>query len=518
MYSLNFVPFFRVIFTYIRDYYSKVESFEDTTLNEYILRQLWDNFGIQRKIVGNDVVLLNYNKDHEKYDKNNIICRLSRHLMLDLKNMRIISLGVEKSLPYDSTVNISDVEITKLRHGTMIIYNPSLKEDDRFYISQSNSEENNVNLKEDISSNQNIDPTISTRKKIGTGNYNTVLTFQSYFKYINQLNNLNIDKLGVEKFKNMCFVFNCEHPQEHITNDYRNTLVRCYLMKSTETALESYQTYIKEFDKNKNTEISNEVFEEALNSHATDMVKSIELNNVVNMALESGVGRLNIPHVFKFNSNEELNNFVNNQPNTFVGVTMVDKKQNKRYKINNKGFIEINKLRGDLPLHITPINQENLFKIYYRLYKSVKLHEFLELFDKQYNLFNIFRYFHIEIIKFCKKVYYYYRESNVNKNINKSAIPKHIKILGLEIHGIYLKNNRKIPTTRDIVYEFVMKQDASRIYWRIFEEDRYKFDEPQLNKPNNDKIGETDKYNKPQLDELNNNENNQSINIVETNA
>lgn len=496
MYSLNFEPFFRVIFTYIRDYYSKVESFEDTTLNEYILRQLWDNFGIQRKFVGNDLVLLNYNKNHEKYDKNNEICRLCRHLILDLNSLRIVSLGVEKSLPYDSlTVNISDVETTELLPGSMIIYNPSLKEENRIYISQNDSEKNNVNLEEDVSSNQNIDPTISTRKKIGTGNYNTVLSFQSYFKYNNQLNNIDIDKLENEKFKNMCFVFNCEHTEEHITNYCKNTLVRCYLMKSIESSIESYQTFKNKFDLNKNTEISDELFNECLNIHAEDMVKNINLNDIVKLASENGVGRLNVPHVFKFNSNEELNNFVNNQPNTFAGVTMVDANQNKRYKINNEGFVEINKLRGDLPLHITPINQENLFKIYYRLIKSGELHRFLALFDKQYNLLNIFRFFQTQITNFSNILFSYYNRSNVLRNIDKSKVPRHIGVLCYEIHGNYLKN--RIPTSPDVVYKFVLDQDASRIYWRIFEPDR---------------------YNKPQLDELNNGENTQPINVVETNA
>ena len=63
MTSLNFEPFFNVIFNSIREYYANFDVNKEITCNNFILKHLWENYGIQRKVVGNDLYLLNYNKN-----------------------------------------------------------------------------------------------------------------------------------------------------------------------------------------------------------------------------------------------------------------------------------------------------------------------------------------------------------------------------------------------------------------------------------------------------------------------
>lgn len=466
MTSLNFKPLFNVIFNSIREYYANFDENNELTRNNYILKNLWENYGIQRKVVGNDLYLLNYNKTHQKYDRTSEVTKLCRHLVLDMNCMRIVSLGVEKSVPFEEEgLSYANLEVSELLPGTMIIYNPSLKHEPRFYV---NSEEPSDNTESDSLSS---DPTISTRKKIGTSHYNSALSFESYFKFNNASTLTNVQCFDDPEFQNHCFVFNCEHTEEHITNYCRNTLVRCYLMKSSDEVLETFHNYTNLFKSDCSTIISDEDYELHLENHVMDIVKVLDLNKLKLTASKFNVGNLITPKIHKFDSFESLGEFSSNMPNTISGLSITDTSTGTRYKINNSGYQELNELRGDLPLHVSPINQENLFTIYYRLVKSNNLHKFLSLFDKNYNLMNIFAHFQKQINTFVNKLQKYYKGCNVNRTIKKEDVPKHFGVLCFELHGIYLKN--KVPTSPEIIYKFIFDQDPKRIYWRIFEPSRY---------------------------------------------
>jgi len=479
MYSLNFEPLFREVFNSIREYYLNVEENKENTRNDYVLKKLWENYGIQRKVVGNDLYLLNYSKTHNNYDRTNQVTKLCRHLVLDMNSMRIVSLGVEKSVSFDREgLDISNLEVTELLPGTMIIYNPSLKEEPRFY---TNSDDNVENTSENTSTSENTtlddnesrtsDPTISTRKKIGTSHYNSTLSFESYFKFNNSTTLTNVEKLNNPEFKNYCFVFNCEHTEEHITNYCRNTLVRCYEMKPQDSVLKTFTEYIKLFNTDKNTIITDDIFELHLSNHIVDIVKIVDLNKLKIKANKCNVGNLITPKVHKFDSYDSLDEYISHIPNTVTGLSILDTSTGIRYKYTNNGYEELRELRGDLPLHVSPVNQENLFKIYYRIIKSNNLHKFLSLFDKSYNLMNIFAHFQKQIQIFSNKLFKFYIGCNVEKKMKKEDIPKMFGVLCYELHGIYLKSN--VPTTPETVYKFIFDQDPQRIYWRIFEPSRY---------------------------------------------
>ena len=437
--------FFNVIFNIISNMDENIEN-----KNEHILKNLWDNYGIKRKYIGNDLVLLNYCKSHDKYDKTNPIIGLCRHLILDLNSMSIRSLGVTKSLDIETvadSLDISKCVIQKFHVGTMIVYNPSMITENR--------------LLSDNESDNDVEVNISTRNKIGTSSYNTNVSFKEYFNYNNYINNINIEKLP----SYYCYVFNCENTSEHITNINVNTLVCCYKFKSISDSLVTYHNYLKDLNANSQVNIDDYV-----NAHCDGLVEKINNSFIIKTLQELECRHIKFPIEYDFSTYTEIQEFVNSQNNVFQGLVIYDEKGH-RYKVRNKNYLELKELRGDLPLNSGQHNQENLFKIYWRLLKENNITKFLAVFDNSNIYSSIFNYFGSQIDNFQNKLYKFYQKANVKKQITKDEVPKHIGPLCYELHGLYLKN--KTITTRDIVKEYVLNQDVDRIYWRIFEPLRY---------------------------------------------
>ena len=74
---------------------------EMTPLLNKILYKLYSEKGIKRKLV-NNVIQLYYDKSHPSYNKDDAITQLCRHLVIDPRNLRIVSMGITKSCDYDS--------------------------------------------------------------------------------------------------------------------------------------------------------------------------------------------------------------------------------------------------------------------------------------------------------------------------------------------------------------------------------------------------------------------------------
>lgn len=438
------VSFFGKIFDYSTEWQNTDKSVEK---NDYILKQLWDNYGIKRRNIGNDLVLLNYSKTHEKYDRNNLITRLCRHLILDMNSMSIRSLGVTKNNNTDEEtlqqMDYSNCVIQQFRVGTMIVFNPLLSQDERF---------NDDNTIENDEGNVNVE--ISTRNKLGTSNYNTNVNFKEYFNYNNYNNNIQTDSFPSE----YCYVFNCENVNEHITNENINTLVACYKFKSIPDSLVTYY------------KIMESPTEENIKAHCEGMVNCITLDSIKDVILESGGGNVHIPETYKFTTFDEANNYLTTTSNYFQGFMIYDSNHN-RYKIINPRYMELKHLRGDLPLNTNFENRENLFKIYWRLIQENNDTKFLQEFDTRGIYVNIFNGFYIEISKFINNLFNLYQNANVKRTMNKADVPKHIGPLCYELHGQFLKS--KSITTRDTVKDFIIKQDVGRIYWRVFEPSRH---------------------------------------------
>ena len=114
---------------------------------QYFLFKLFYNYGVKRRMSNDYIALLYYSKTAKGYKNTDPITMLCRHMLLDLRSMRIISLGIPKAVKLDEFCNTysidkmnsetnsesnSDIKSNKYRlyyftEGTMMTYNPSLK-------------------------------------------------------------------------------------------------------------------------------------------------------------------------------------------------------------------------------------------------------------------------------------------------------------------------------------------------------------------------------------------------------
>lgn len=430
--------------------------------NEYVLKKLWDEFGIKRRNIGNDLVLLNYSKSHEKYDKNNKITRLCRHLILDLNSMSIRSLGIPKcdELNIDDLKNnFGDYKVQKLNAGTMIVYNQQLNKEERFYVNSSNGNDENNGEESSNPLNKNVD--ISTRNKLGTSNYNTSVSFKEYFNYNNYVNGTDVDKLSDE----YCYVFNCEHINEHITSNNLNMLIACYKFNSLSSQVEKFQEFMRNYKEGDDIKTY-------IDNHCKNMVSCMELSSLKEKLKELGVGNIDIPSDLTFNTYDDMMTYMNTGKGGryFQGFVLYDK-NNNRYKIKNESYVKLKELRGDLPLNPNIENRENIFKVYWRLVKNNELQDFVREFDTKNIYVHIFNMFYETLNTFINNVFNYYQKANVKRLIDKSTIPKHLGPLCYELHGKYLENKEII--TRKVVNDYIMSQDVGRIYWRVFDPSRH---------------------------------------------
>ena len=75
----------------------EIEESRVQTFAEYFLYKLYYNYGVKRRMVAPNLALLFYVKGLKGYDATDPITMLCRHMMLDTRNMRIISLGIPEN-------------------------------------------------------------------------------------------------------------------------------------------------------------------------------------------------------------------------------------------------------------------------------------------------------------------------------------------------------------------------------------------------------------------------------------
>ena len=258
------------------------------TFAEYFLFKLYYNYGVSRRMINDNIALLFYSKNLKGYKANDYITMLCRHMMLDLRCMRIISLGIPRSMKLedftkayeinaddansnfikkdvDSNSDIDvDVKIAKHRiykfpEGTMIIYNPTLK---KFNIepsvvsnqdNQDNQDDKDKENKDTIENMDAIQQTLdkqfiqlfeySTRKVVGTGCFSSTKTFLEMFNENNEIANTNLDNIPEDIMLDKALVFNIEHPDNRIiSNNVRNfnTLCGVFQFKSEAQSIQEY--------------------------------------------------------------------------------------------------------------------------------------------------------------------------------------------------------------------------------------------------------------------------------------
>ena len=525
---------------------------------DYFLFKLYYNYGVKRRMANEHIAVLYYVKSLKGYKPNSIITMLCRHMMLDIRNMRIISLGIPKSYKLDEFCSLYDINKTdaqsnsitnkddsitnkftmyKFPEGTMMTYNPSLKSNNITVVSTTissddideiddtnNTNTNNTNnneeglkegLKEQLKEQlitENIEIKFnkqfaySTRSVVGTGRFSSLKTFSEMFEENNSLSSTNIDSIPEEIIKDTVLVFNIEHPDNcMLSKNTRNfnTLCAVFKFKLEELSQSQYNdivsiTYSPEAEQS---------IRDAFTILGTNMITYVDVNEYNNKLSEFGVS-FNLPEVVYIDndtndtndtndnsstntesSNElyinktfeyidnKVNNEVNNAKRDFKGYIIYGC-NGERSKFTNKQYKEICNLKGNKPIVVEPWNIKNLFFLYYRLKNEGKIEQFLKEFDEQSDVgsnkhllyIKLFNWFFTLIRNYSMNLFRIYHLTFVKKTLIKQNIPYSMKPMCGDLHNEYMKN--KIPTTNLMVDAYIFSQKPTKIFWRLFLDDK----------------------------------------------
>jgi hypothetical protein len=306
----------------------KYKSFID-----YFLYKLYYNYGIKRHMVHENIALLYYSKTLKGYKASSEITILCRHMLLDINNLRIISLGIPKSIKIDEFCNLYNIdknnektnfekqnddksslkyEIYEFIQGTMITYNPSLKVYNFTELPISNPVDdidntNNSDLfGNDLQKSELLEQNIeiqfnkqfmySTRKIVGTGSYNGSKTFLEMFEENNTNNNVKLNDIPEDLLKDKVLVFNIDHPENQVlfnNSSHVNTLCAVFQFKSEELSKSQYQEIINLANL---TDEDNAKILTGFKQLALNMVTQIKVDTFNKSLIESGINiKLDLP-------------------------------------------------------------------------------------------------------------------------------------------------------------------------------------------------------------------------------
>jgi hypothetical protein len=433
---------------------------------------LYGGHGIRRKIIADNAVMLNYQKKHNKYDRNNMLSNLFRSVIINPKTMAITSMGLPQSeaLTDDIRAQMQAMESPSFPMfyrcetfdiGTMIIFNK-----DRTYTYTLHDND------DDTDEQVTLDASISTRSKIGTGSYNTDMTHRYYFEKNNMTDPTNIIDLSKipDDMKSVTLVFNMRNEAEHVGRISDNSLVGAFQMPTDEAALQANWNAIITLVQSATT-ASSESFDAALRQllkrhFELAHVTMLNVLNVQQRLISAGVGTFKLPMQLNLNSLAEVEEYVSKQQFHEQGV-MIWLPNCSRTKLRNPQFTYVRNLCYNHPINPSPLNQKNLFKIFWNLQLENKVPEFFKYYetsDFKYNF--IFNYFHTRIFQFANYLFQTYHELHVLKRLQGDKVPKFLKPLCYELHGKYLAN--KEPITREKVMLFIRDMEVWALYGRLF--------------------------------------------------
>ena len=518
----------------------KPQSFGD-----YFLFNLFYHYGIKRRMVNEHIALLYYSKTAKGYKPNEPITILCRHMLLDMRYMRIISLGIPKAVKLDDFCNTYNIDKTKsttnltsdfsgnnevpiipkfrlykFPEGTMITYNPSLKNYNITPItsvSELNVETDELNVETDemdvempvemhnidlqpnelqevnlgqehsndsLSEDFNKKMMFSTRRVIGTSNFNSMKSFMEMFEENNKIANTNLDAIPEDIIKDTVLVFNIEHPENKIISSHLrnfNTLCAVFKFKS-ELVSQSEYSNIALAD-------SDFTIRESFKYLGTNMVTQIQVPIYNKTLLGLGLNiNFHLPEVITNFANttksyikystlsiDEIDNIVKNRSKDFQGFIMYGL-NGERTKISNQKYKDLKDLKGNKPIVIEQWNMKNLFYLYWKLVKDNKVDQFIAEFDMGHttnttlttknSYKQLFNWFSMLARKFALDLFRTYHYSFVKKTINKPDIPFALKPLCGDLHNQYKAN--KTPISQTMVELYVFEQPANKIFWRIF--------------------------------------------------
>jgi len=507
--------------------YKLAETSITQTFTDYFLYKLFYNYGIKRRMVNEKIALLFYDKNCKGYKPFEPITILCRHMLLDINIMKIVSLGIPKSISLDEFCNTYEIDKTnagtnflinnandttanttatiekyrlyKFSEGTMLTYNPSLKKYSITEINTNiNSDDNEMDIDIDESTKELLSSNIevkfnkqfmySTRKVIGTGKFNSAKTFFEMFDENNKIANTNLDNIPEEIMNDKVLVFNIEHPENRIVSSQVrnfNTLCAVFQFKNEEIAKVQYNKIMEiEFS----IEMQNIILD-AFRELGNNMISQIQVANFNKQVQEYNVN-LHLPEIIKsfekleedgitktiinFNelSFESINEIVQNKPKDFQGYIIYGL-NGERTKFSNKKYKELRALKGNKPIIIEQKNTKNLFYHYWNLVKNNKVEEFIKEFDinqgsgnNEYMYNKLFNWFLYLVKIYSNHLFKIYHYSFVKKTFEKCEIPFSMKPMCGDLHKLYLKN--KVPISALMVEKYIFEQPANKIFWRIF--------------------------------------------------
>lgn len=454
----------------------KTEESCDIPFILYFMRRLRAEHGIRYRPQGNNIVLFTYDKRHPKYDKNNDIVQLCRHMMMDLNNFRIIQLGIIKSSEIENAFAFSPIEcvVEDLVDGTMVIYNPSLKSNNVTIHTDDDNIGGEETLEETVeettdTASSTINDTISTRGKVGTSTFNSRVTFKDQFELHNRSNNIHLENIP-GWMQNLCYVFNTTTQGEHIAQFNCNLLVGVFGFKPKTECDATWNNIIENY-MSKTLEELDTWLDDVLTSHFTYMLRSYNISNI-RMTLEANnVGKIEEPRKYSFSTWDAIMKYVHNCPYyTFQGINIWTP-NGCRFKIRNPRYIYVRELMGNLPITPSLENKKNLFYLFWRLYKNHKMYEFLRLFDQTNNGFysTLFDGFKKDVYALTNELFEWYQNVNVNHSKTVEQLHSEKKYLVpfcIELHKKYKET--KSPIRQRTVVEYIRFQDAGRLYGRIY--------------------------------------------------
>lgn len=498
------------------------------TFVEYFLYKLYYNYGIKRRMVSPDIVLLFYAKGLKGYKAADPITMLCRHIMLNTRNMRIISLGIPKAMkleqfcqrlyinPEDATTNITPGEnvipkftVYRFPEGTMMTYNPSLAKYNVDITDLANNQEvDNDDTAEDAGDGAKeakehaaeIEANIrtqfaqqfskqmqySTRKVIGTGRFSSLKTFMEMFNENNASAGMNLELIPTEVIQDKVLVFNIEHVENRVVSANvrnHNTLCAVYQFKTDADCTQQYMIINNMIlhqgvEQGEETRVKVQALFKEL-SHG--MIASIDLEEFNKQITGFGVNLFLPDRIRSFgNTNGEsksinlielsikqLNDIVQNRAKDFQGYIIYGM-DGTRTKIMNTKYKELRTLKGNKPIVIEQWNTKNLFYLYWRLMKLQLIHQFIAEFDMtggwSYN--QLFYWFASLAHGYAVNLFRVYHNSFVKKSMDKYNIPYSMKPMCGDLHNMYKAN--KVPISQSMVEQYVFSQSGGKMFWRLF--------------------------------------------------
>jgi hypothetical protein len=520
--------------------YQKLKQIQDTNTNtdtkplqlfpQFLLYKLYYNYGIKRRMSNDYIALLYYSKTAKGYKKYEPITMLCRHMLFDLRYMRIISLGIPKAIHIDdfcktyaidktnqetNTNVVNTIKNEKYRlyyftEGTMMTYNPSLKKynitiintesDDEDEDGDENKAYNNldtlsndlekidlekIDLDKNIEIQFNNQFMYSTRKVLGTGSFGSNKSFLDMFEENNKLYNTDLSIIPSELIKDTVLVFNIEHPENNIISTIKrntNTLCAVFKFKPEITSISEFTT-IMSIEYLPDTPEYETLIYDGFKNLATNMVTQIQVSNYKKYLKDNNVNvNFYLPKIVKSFSNtnneiidiytvniEKLERIVNSKSKYFHGYILYGL-NGERTKITNKKYKDLCELKGNKPIVIDQSNTKNLFYLYCRLLKQNNVINFLKEFDVD-NIGNvtykqIFMWFYTLLHNYSINLFKIYHYSFVKKTFNKPDIPYSLKPLCGDLHKMYKSNST--PITNTIVEQYLFELPASKLFWRLF--------------------------------------------------